>query len=57
MKYFLYGKSDKHCPDINWLDGVKIDKYFVLVWKKSKKSKKLEMCITFTNYTIICYYI
>ena len=27
-------KGDKHCPDINWDYGVKIDKDFVSVWKK-----------------------
>ena len=27
-------KGNKYCPDINWLDGLKIDKDFVSVWKK-----------------------
>ena len=27
-------KGDKHCPDINWPDGVKIDPNSVSVWKK-----------------------
>jgi hypothetical protein len=34
MKDNGFKKIDKHCPDINWSDGVKIDTDFVSVWKK-----------------------